>query len=111
MVFIPSLNSDALEKEADRPSLEDAHQSQDRSLEGAKDTGAVTLTFVNAHLAAFDEMTDRRNQDFHDLSKKLTFGRDLDDYDHVWGMDSNVSTNVNIYETDALFWMVSLMFI
>ncbi|KDQ56675.1 hypothetical protein JAAARDRAFT_194649 [Jaapia argillacea MUCL 33604] len=31
------------------------------------------LTFVNSHLAAFDEMVDRRNADFHDLSRRLTF--------------------------------------
>ena len=28
---------------------------------------------MNAHLAAFDEMVDRRNADFHDLSKRLAF--------------------------------------
>ncbi|KAL1720460.1 hypothetical protein EV715DRAFT_289427 [Schizophyllum commune] len=35
--------------------------------------GPVILTFVNAHLAAFDEMVDKRNADFHDLSRRLTF--------------------------------------
>ncbi|KAL1739864.1 Endonuclease/exonuclease/phosphatase, partial [Schizophyllum fasciatum] len=42
---------------------------------GATDSpyGPTTLTFVNAHLAAFDEMVDKRNADFHDLSRRLTF--------------------------------------
>jgi inositol polyphosphate 5-phosphatase INPP5B/F len=31
------------------------------------------LTFVNAHLAAFDEALERRNTEFHDLSKRLSF--------------------------------------
>ncbi|KAF4603303.1 hypothetical protein EYR38_003716 [Pleurotus pulmonarius] len=31
----------------------------------------TVLTFVNTHLAAFDEMVDKRNMDFHDLSKRL----------------------------------------
>ncbi|KAL1692679.1 hypothetical protein GGG16DRAFT_50999 [Schizophyllum commune] len=35
--------------------------------------GPIALTFVNAHLAAFDEMVDKRNADFHDLSRRLTF--------------------------------------
>jgi phosphatidylinositol-bisphosphatase len=35
--------------------------------------GPTTLTFVNAHLAAFDEMVDKRNSDFHELSKRLLF--------------------------------------
>src|SRR6266567_6987362 len=30
--------------------------------------GSTSLTFVNAHLAAFDEMVDKRNSDFQDLS-------------------------------------------
>ena len=31
------------------------------------------LAFVNAHLAAADDMCDRRNADFHDLSRRLQF--------------------------------------
>ncbi|KAI6126805.1 DNase I-like protein [Pisolithus sp. B1] len=36
-------------------------------------TQPIALTFVNAHLAAFDEMVERRNYDFHDLSARMTF--------------------------------------
>ncbi|KAH9474443.1 Inositol polyphosphate 5-phosphatase OCRL [Psilocybe cubensis] len=38
--------------------------------------GPTTFTFVNAHLAAFDEMVDKRNLDFMDLSRKLSFEAD-----------------------------------
>ena len=33
----------------------------------------TTLTFVNTHLAAFDEMAEKRNSDFHELSRRLSF--------------------------------------
>ena len=32
------------------------------------------LTFVNAHLAAFDEMYEKRNQDFHELFPSVPEG-------------------------------------
>jgi len=56
---------------------------------------AITLTFVNSHLAAFDEMAEKRNTDFHDLSTRLDFKSEDD-------------PPLCVYETDALFWMVSL---
>lgn len=31
------------------------------------------LTFVNAHLAAFDEMVDKRNSDYRELTRRLRF--------------------------------------
>ncbi|KAJ7595016.1 DNase I-like protein [Mycena floridula] len=70
--------------------------------------GPTVLTFVNSHLAAFDEMVDRRNADFHDLSKRLLF-------DPVHPMATPISTQqalnvdkINVYESDALFWMGDL---
>lgn len=54
------------------------------------DIRPVTLTFVNSHLAALDEMVDRRNADFRALESKLKFG----------GPESGV------YESDVLIWMV-----
>jgi len=89
----------------------------------------TTLTFVNTHLAAFDEMTDKRDSDFHELSKRLLFerststmasqappGSDSDENDNetllslgdteMFGFDANAP--LSIYETDALFWLVSL---
>ncbi|KAF9255983.1 DNase I-like protein [Marasmius fiardii PR-910] len=35
--------------------------------------GPTTLTFVCSHLAAFDEMVDKRNSDYQDLTKRLLF--------------------------------------
>lgn len=87
----------------------------------------TTFTFVNTHLAAFDEMTDKRDSDFHELSKRLLFERPIsaqapppppgsgsdDDEIHLslgdaemFGFDVNAP--LSIYETDALFWLVSL---
>jgi phosphatidylinositol-bisphosphatase len=40
---------------------------------GVKTPNVTVLTFVNAHLAALDEMVDRRNVDFHELSRRLVF--------------------------------------
>jgi phosphatidylinositol-bisphosphatase len=81
----------------------------------------ITFTFVNAHLAAFDEMTEKRNADFHDLSKILNFdnndippqppqpsvaeGEDIPPEPRTDLMPS--SQLLSIYETDVLFWMVS----
>lgn len=67
-------------------------------------TGTTVLTFVNAHLAAFDEMVEKRNQDFQDLSKRLTF-------DVAWPQDEEQELEYSLptlsaYESDALFWMV-----
>jgi hypothetical protein len=56
----------------------------------------ITFTFVNAHLAAFDEFVERRHADFHDISKRLNF---FGGYAH--------DEPVTIYECDVLFWLVS----
>jgi phosphatidylinositol-bisphosphatase len=62
--------------------------------------GATTLTFVGSHLAAFDEMVEKRNLDFESISKRLGFDS---------GIVSEDGSNVllSVYESDALFWMVS----
>ena len=81
----------------------------------------ITFTFVNAHLAAFDEMTEKRNADFHDLSKRLSFNNDVPPAQppSAEGEDNSPdprtdsvgtepsSQSLSIYETDVLFWMVS----
>ena len=81
----------------------------------------ITFTFVNAHLAAFDEMTEKRNADFHDLSKRLSFnnyevppqppvteGEDIPPESRT-DVRATVpsSQSLSIYESDVLFWMVS----
>ncbi|RDB17258.1 Inositol polyphosphate 5-phosphatase OCRL-1 [Hypsizygus marmoreus] len=69
-------------------------------LEGeALSPGPTTLTFVNSHLAAFDEMYDKRNSDFQDLSRRLTFELEVLD---ATGLAPLLTS---AYESDALFWM------
>jgi phosphatidylinositol-bisphosphatase len=108
LTFIPPINANDT---PDVPST-NVKQSQDNA-ENEDKASALTLTFVNAHLAAFDEMVDRRNQDFHELSRKLTFGRDFSEptenvaYEEDFGAQLNPLPDVSIYQTDALFWMVS----
>lgn len=65
------------------------------------------LTFVNSHLAAFDEMVDKRNADFHDLGRRLTF----DSGTTYNALDTQGTANLgpsplSVYETDVLIWMV-----
>ncbi|KAG6380241.1 Endonuclease/exonuclease/phosphatase [Boletus reticuloceps] len=64
------------------------------------------LTFVNAHLAASDEMVDRRNYDFQELSTRLTFSPNGSNgsYPSI----SFVGDTYNVYQSDVLFWMVYL---
>lgn len=55
-------------------------------------------------------MYEKRNADFHDLSKRLTFdsGIPVDAYINAqW--DGPVTIPLSVYETDVLFWMVSLV--
>ncbi|KAI0061131.1 DNase I-like protein [Artomyces pyxidatus] len=71
---------------------------------------AATLTFVNAHLAAFDEMLERRNGDFRDISRRLEFGPCAE---YMWDspLDPDAPSEppmLNIYSSDLLVWMVSL---
>jgi phosphatidylinositol-bisphosphatase len=66
----------------------------------------TVLTFVNAHLAAFDEMIERRNFDFHELSRRLVFNP-TDGFDP----DTNAEVETprkatGLFESDVLFWMV-----
>lgn len=72
--------------------------------------GPTILTFVNSHLAAFDEMVDKRNADFHDLSKRLLF-ESVDPLPGPAGAVPGQSPlgidKVNVFESDVLFWMVS----
>ncbi|KAH9925009.1 DNase I-like protein [Epithele typhae] len=81
--------------------------------EPGSESKPVAVTFVNAHLAAFDEMFDKRNADFHDLSRRLYF----DSATAAATMDEGPATGswytpepgpLTIFETDALFWLVNL---
>ena len=64
----------------------------------------TVLTFVNSHLAAFDEMVDRRNADFHDLSSRLLFRRQADPTAEAPAGNSP-QVDVSAFDTDVLFWM------
>ncbi|KXN92908.1 Inositol polyphosphate 5-phosphatase OCRL-1 [Leucoagaricus sp. SymC.cos] len=88
----------------------DNKQSEDEPSNDENETGVLTLTFINAHLAAFDEMVDRRNQDFHEISRRLTFPRivdgvELTPYEDDYNPQEGAPTTINIYETDVLFWL------
>ncbi|KAI0305104.1 Endonuclease/exonuclease/phosphatase [Multifurca ochricompacta] len=69
----------------------------------------ITLTFVNSHLAAFDDQFERRNADFHDISRRLEFGPCVE---YSWAPHAeDMGTGpqmVNIYASDVLFWLVDL---
>ncbi|TFK52904.1 DNase I-like protein [Heliocybe sulcata] len=64
----------------------------------------VTVTFVDAHLAAFDEMMDRRNADFHDLTRRLVFDVAANPAD-AGDVALLPTLPISIFESDALFWM------
>ncbi|KAG2040787.1 Endonuclease/exonuclease/phosphatase [Suillus americanus] len=67
----------------------------------------TVLTFVNAHLAAFDEMVERRNFDFHDLSRRLVFDQ-TDELNSDSFANTALETSrrtVGLFESDVLFWM------
>lgn len=69
----------------------------------------ITLAFVNAHLAAFDEFAEKRNSDYAELGKRLTFQTE---FGHEgWGSDGGVVVGTGItesvWESDLLVWMVS----
>ncbi|KAH9933096.1 DNase I-like protein [Amylocystis lapponica] len=67
------------------------------------------LTFVNSHLAAFDEMYEKRNTDFHDLSRRLIFDSGIPVSGSLEASSYPLPTvPLSVYETDALFWMVHL---
>lgn len=59
---------------------------------------------MNSHLAAYDEMVDRRNTDFHDLSSRLLFRRQTDVNVEVPAENSQY-VDISVFDTDVLFWM------
>ncbi|KAG6899723.1 hypothetical protein C0993_007530 [Termitomyces sp. T159_Od127] len=63
--------------------------------------GPTTVAFINSHFAAFDGNADKRNSDFHEVSKKLKFESGSLD------AASTVPVHVSAYESDVLFWMVN----
>ncbi|KIP04826.1 hypothetical protein PHLGIDRAFT_129265 [Phlebiopsis gigantea 11061_1 CR5-6] len=70
----------------------------------------IVLTFVNAHLAAFDEMFEKRNADFHDISRRLVFDSGVPATGAASPQFGYTPPTVplNVYQSDALFWMGAL---
>jgi phosphatidylinositol-bisphosphatase len=63
---------------------------------------ATTLTFVNSHLAAFDDMVEKRNMDFQEISKRMNFVA-------TPARSTSLASSVpplSLYESDVLFWLV-----
>ncbi|KAI9567754.1 DNase I-like protein [Boletus coccyginus] len=65
---------------------------------------STVLTFVNAHLAALDEMVERRNYDFQELSGRLVFSSS--GFDRSYLPTSFAGDTYNVYQSDVLFWML-----
>lgn len=68
---------------------------------------------MNAHLAAFDEMFEKRNADFHDLCKRLQLdsGIPADESNAASAGYGPPTIQLNIFETDVLFWLVRVFLV
>ncbi|KAK2460857.1 hypothetical protein APHAL10511_007327 [Amanita phalloides] len=75
---------------------------------GVKTPNSTVLTFVNAHLAAFDEMFDRRNTDYQDLSKRLTFETNARLPEEAEEDIDTLLPWLGLFNSDALFWLGDL---
>ncbi|KAJ7143655.1 DNase I-like protein [Mycena filopes] len=75
------------------------HPDLQKEKVGTGTPGSTTLTFVNAHLAAFDEMFEKRNADFQELAKRLRFD--------LAAEGAPMPVTCSVFESDVLFWMVS----
>ncbi|GJE93071.1 DNase I-like protein [Phanerochaete sordida] len=73
-----------------------------RATGAARTPRPATLTFVNAHLAAFDEQVERRNADFHDIARRLVFGG------AGAAGPAPGAPGAHIWQSDALFWLGDL---
>ena len=58
--------------------------------------------FVASHLAAFDEMVEKRNSDYRELTRRITFPLINDPSEQ-----STEKTFASVFDCDCLFWMVS----
>ena len=72
----------------------------------------IIFTFVDSHLAAFEDHLERRNADFRDISRRLTFGpcaEYLRGHGHHTNGTGEGLIMLDIYASDFLLWMVSLL--
>ncbi|KAG8933215.1 hypothetical protein FRC02_012289 [Tulasnella sp. 418] len=63
----------------------------------------TVFVFVNSHLAAFDNMVERRNADYSELRRLLRFPLPPD----LFGEPSMFGPNAGVFDSDFTFWMVS----
>lgn len=68
----------------------------------------TVFTFVNAHLAAFDEMFEKRNADYHDLCRRLGFSGEATSDTSENNPPYTLVDKSNIFESDILFWLGDL---
>lgn len=67
----------------------------------------TVFTFVDTHLAAYDDMVERRNADFHELRRGLNFPSPAIE---PRGNDDGVSSRLprsDMLDSDYIFWLVS----
>ena len=83
-----------------------------QQLQGNKGATAVRMTlyksnlitFVNSHLAAFDDFTEKRNSDYHELVRRIGFVPDISGGSET---QAQVAGPEKVFQTDVLFWLVS----
>lgn len=63
----------------------------------------TTLCFVNSHLAAYDEMVEKRNSDYQELCRRLLFPLLAATPAEA---ASSPAASATIFDCDCLFWMV-----
>lgn len=68
--------------------------------------GSTVISFVNAHLAAFDEYADKRDADFHDLSRRLLLQTSPVDDEETSAIEVKEE---NVFRSDVVFWMVGTL--
>ncbi len=64
---------------------------------------STVLTFINTHLAAFDEFIEKRNADYHELVRRVIFSPVRSEPSG----EEDTQTPESLFQTDALFWMAS----
>ncbi|KLO08776.1 DNase I-like protein [Schizopora paradoxa] len=65
---------------------------------------STVLTFINTHLAAFDDYTDKRNSDYHNIVRRVNFLPNLTEVSE----EGDFRIPESLFQTDAVFWMGDL---
>jgi inositol polyphosphate 5-phosphatase INPP5B/F len=65
----------------------------------------TTFCFVVSHLAAFDNMLDKRNADYLEITRRLQFPIDAPVLSSM-EEEQLVSVSASIFESDVLIWLV-----